>query len=116
MKADVCKEFLTHPQVIEAAQSDLLSDEEYAYISMFFKMVSDPTRLKIINSLFDRELCVCDLMIVTQLSQSAISHQLSKLKQTRLVKSVKRGKNVFYSLNDDHVRQIFRQAQEHARE
>lgn len=116
MKADVCKEFFTHPQVIEAAKSDLLSDEEYDYMSMFFKMVSDPTRLKIINVLFDRELCVCDLMIVTEMSQSAISHQLSKLKQTRLVKSVKRGKNVFYSLNDYHVRQIFRQAQEHARE
>jgi ArsR family transcriptional regulator, lead/cadmium/zinc/bismuth-responsive transcriptional repressor len=55
-------------------------------------------------------------MEVTNMSQSAISHQLSKLKQTRLVKSDKRGKNVFYSLNDDHVQQIFRQAQEHARE
>jgi len=116
MKADVCKEFITHPQVIEAAKNDLLSNEEYDYMSMLFKMVSDPTRLKIINALFDRELCVCDLMEVTDMSQSAISHQLSKLKQTRLVKSDKRGKNVFYSLNDEHVRQIFRQAQEHARD
>ncbi|PKM64189.1 MAG: transcriptional regulator [Firmicutes bacterium HGW-Firmicutes-20] len=116
MKADICKELNTHPQVIEEAINDLLSSEEYDYMSMLFKMVSDSTRLKIINALFDRELCVCDLMIVTQMSQSAISHQLSKLKQTRLVKSEKRGKNVFYSLNDDHVRQIFRQALEHARE
>lgn len=116
MNADVCKEFVTHPDVIDAAKKDLLSNEEYGYMSMLFKMVSDPTRLKIINVLFDRELCVCDLMMLTEMSQSAVSHQLSKLKQTRLVKSVKRGKNVFYSLNDDHVRQIFRQAQEHARE
>jgi ArsR family transcriptional regulator, lead/cadmium/zinc/bismuth-responsive transcriptional repressor len=116
MKADVCKELITHPQVIEEAINDLHSDEEYDYMSMLFKMVSDPTRLKIINALFDRELCVCDLMMVTQMSQSAISHQLSKLKQTRLVKSEKRGKNVFYTLSDDHVRQIFRQALEHARE
>jgi ArsR family transcriptional regulator, lead/cadmium/zinc/bismuth-responsive transcriptional repressor len=116
MKADVCKELITHPQVIEEAINDLQSDEEYDYMSMLFKMVSDPTRLKIINALFDRELCVCDLMMVTQMSQSAISHQLSKLKQTRLVKSEKRGKNVFYTLSDDHVRQIFRQALEHARE
>jgi len=116
MKADGCKELVTHPKVIEEAINDLLSNEEYDYMSMLFKMVSDSTRLKIINALFDRELCVCDLMIVTQMSQSAISHQLSKLKQTRLVKSEKRGKNVFYSLSDDHVRQIFKQAQEHARE
>lgn len=116
MKADVCKELITHPQVIEEAINDLLSDEEYDYMSMLFKMVSDPNRLKIINALFDRELCVCDLMMVTQMSQSAISHQLSKLKQTRLVKSEKRGKNVFYTLSDDHVRQIFRQALEHASE
>ena len=116
MTADVCKEFATHPHVIEAAKNDLLSNEEYDYMSMFFKMVSDPTRLKIINVLFDRELCVCDLMVITEMSQSAISHQLSKLKQTRLVKSEKRGKNVFYSLNDDHVRTIFKHAQEHARE
>lgn len=116
MKDDVCKELITHPQVIEEAIKDLYSDEEYDYMSMLFKMVSDPTRLKIINALFDRELCVCDLMMVTQMSQSAISHQLSKLKQTRLVKSEKRGKNVFYTLSDDHVRQIFRQALEHARE
>jgi ArsR family transcriptional regulator, lead/cadmium/zinc/bismuth-responsive transcriptional repressor len=116
MKADGCKELITHPKVIEEAINDLLSNEEYDYMSMLFKMVSDSTRLKIINALFDRELCVCDLMAVTQMSQSAISHQLSKLKQTRLVKSEKRGKNVFYSLSDDHVRQIFKQAQEHARE
>ncbi|PKM64898.1 MAG: transcriptional regulator [Firmicutes bacterium HGW-Firmicutes-20] len=116
MKADGCKELVTHPKVIEEAINDLLSNEEYDYMSMLFKMVSDSTRLKIINALFDRELCVCDLMAVTQMSQSAISHQLSKLKQTRLVKSEKRGKNVFYSLSDDHVRQIFKQAQEHARE
>jgi ArsR family transcriptional regulator, lead/cadmium/zinc/bismuth-responsive transcriptional repressor len=116
MKAEVCKEFITHPQIIEEARSDLLSNEEYDYMSMLFKMVSDPSRLKIISALFDRELCVCDLMMVTEMSQSAISHQLSKLKQTRLVKSEKRGKNVFYALSDDHVRQIFRQAQEHARD
>jgi DNA-binding transcriptional ArsR family regulator len=116
MKAEVCKEFITHPQIIEAAKNDLLSNEEYDYMSMLFKMVSDPSRLKIISALFDRELCVCDLMMVTEMSQSAISHQLSKLKQTRLVKSEKRGKNVFYALSDDHVRQIFRQAQEHARD
>ena len=116
MKAEVCKEFITHPQIIESARNDLLTNEEYDYMSMLFKMVSDPTRLKIISALFDRELCVCDLMMVTEMSQSAISHQLSKLKQTRLVKSEKRGKNVFYALSDDHVRQIFRQAHEHTRD
>jgi ArsR family transcriptional regulator len=55
-------------------------------------------------------------MVLTGMSQSSISHQLSKLKQTRLVKSDKRGKNVYYTLKDEHVRQIFRQALEHARE
>ena len=113
---EICKEFQTHPEVIEAAKNDLLSNVEYEYMSVLFKMVSDPSRLKIINALFDRELCVCDLMVLTGMSQSSISHQLSKLKQTRLVKSDKRGKNVYYTLNDEHVRQIFRKALEHARE
>ncbi len=116
MISEGCKEFQTHPELIEQARSIMLSEAEYEVMSMLFKMVSDPTRLKIISVLLDRELCVCDLMVITGMSQSAVSHQLAKLKQTRLVRTDKRGKNVFYTLKDDHVRQIFRQALKHARE
>lgn len=116
MKVDVCKTQQIHPEILSKVMSTLLIDEEYEAMSIIFKMLSDPTRLKILSALFVSEMCVCDLQEVLEVSQSAISHQLSNLKQTRLVKSRKSGKNVFYSLNDNHIAQIFKQTLEHVRE
>ena len=82
-------------------------------LSLLFKMFSDPTRLKILNQLFDNELCVSNLAQNLKMTHSAISHQLSLLKINRLVKSRKDGKEVYYSLNDQHVAAIFEIAYEH---
>ncbi len=94
----------------------LVEEDEFDELSIFFSIFSDSTRLKIINVLFNRELCVGDIANQLNMSHSAISHQLGTLKRTRLVKSKKVGKSVFYALADEHIESIFRMAYEHIKE
>lgn len=91
------------------------SMEELDKMSRIFKMLSDPSRLRIIFALHDTEMCVAHLCDTLGLEQSAVSHQLQNLKTARLVKSRKEGKNVFYSLDDAHVLHIIDQVLEHIR-
>lgn len=81
-----------------------------------FKVFGDSTRLRILCLLMDREICVADLAETLNMTQSAISHQLRTLKQSKLVKSRREGKSVFYSLDDDHVRSIIATGLEHVEE
>lgn len=81
-----------------------------------FKIFGDSTRIKILYVLFDNEMCVYDIARILNMTQSAISHQLRALKQNRLVKFRKEGKNVLYSLADEHVFTILRQGMEHVEE
>lgn len=76
-------------------------------LAEFYKMFGDETRLKILFQLDEGEKCVCDLCDALDMNQSAVSHQLKNLKAARLVAARKDGKHVFYSFDDDHVRQIF---------
>ena len=76
-------------------------------------MFGDSTRIKILYALFEAELCVCDIAQALGMTQTAVSHQLRVLKANKLVKFRKEGKNVFYSLDDDHVRRIIDQGMEH---
>ncbi|MGM9570845.1 MAG: ArsR/SmtB family transcription factor [bacterium] len=78
-----------------------------------FKALADPTRIKIINALKDRELCVCHLAKKINMEQSAVSHQLRLLRNMHLVKNRRDGKEVFYSLDDEHVLMLFAQGLEH---
>lgn len=88
--------------------------EEFIYdLSDFFKLFGDSTRLKIIFCLMNGELCVNDLAQSLEMSQSSISHQLKILRQNKVVKNRKEGKQVFYSLDDDHVSSILTQGIEH---
>lgn len=80
-----------------------------------FKALGDPTRVRLIYALSQKELCVHDLSVILDMGQSAISHQLRYLRNLRIVKRRKEGKTVFYSLNDAHVEQIFLQTHEHVR-
>ena len=82
-------------------------------IAELFKGFADPTRVHILSLLQERELCVTDIAAAVELSQSAISHQLSLLKQMHLIKFRREGKNVLYSLADDHVRTILKMGLEH---
>ena len=83
------------------------------FIGELFKGFADPTRVHILYLLAEQELCVTDIAEKVELSQSAISHQLQLLKQLHLIKYRRDGKNILYSLADDHVRTIIRMGQEH---
>ncbi len=93
--------------------TDLADDETLYRVAELFKVFGDPTRVRILHTLFDKELCVQDIADCLEMSQSAISHQLRILKQSALVKFRREGKTIYYSLADDHVATIMKQGLEH---
>lgn len=95
------------PHIVDGLTATRLGD--------LFKALSDPTRVRIVSALSQAELCVCDLAASLGMSQSAISHQLRLLRSLRLVKRVKRGRMVYYSLDDDHVDSLYRSGMEHVK-
>ncbi len=90
--------------------------EELYDLAELFKVFGDSTRIRILFALFDREICVNDLADQLEMTQSAVSHQLKILKQSKLVSSRREGKSIFYFLADDHVRTIIDQGREHIEE
>ncbi len=88
--------------------ANILSD-----LSDLFKLFGDSTRIQLLWALNSRELCVCDLSAALHMTQSAVSHQLSLLRHSKLVKARKQGKHVFYSLADSHVQKILEIGLEH---
>ena len=94
----------------------LPSEEKLYDLAELFKVFGDSTRVRILFVLFECEVCVCDLAEVLSMTQSAISHQLKILKQSKLVKSRRDGKSVFYSLSDEHVRTVIEMGMEHIEE
>ena len=90
--------------------------EEVRVLAELFHQMADPTRLHLLMSLFRGEKCVCDLAEKTDVSVSAVSHQLRSLRTARLVRSRKKGRHVFYMLDDDHVRDLVSKGLEHIRE
>ncbi|WP_461863795.1 ArsR/SmtB family transcription factor [Thermococcus sp.] len=113
---EVCKVYEEHLDKILEAQKKLPEEETILEISDFFDALGNPTRLKILFALIEDELCTCDLSNITGLSVSAISHQLRILKDRKIVAYRKDGKNVFYRLDDEHVREILKVALRHMEE
>ena len=106
-KVESCSCNIIHKDVVEEVK-DKLPQEEILYdLAELFKVFGDSTRIKIICSLFESEMCVCDLSALLNISQSAISHQLRVLKSARLGKFRRAGKVIYYSLDDEHIKQIF---------
>ena len=85
-------------------------------LSDFFKVMGDSTRIRLLWALEEADLCVNDLAVLLDMTKSAVSHQLKTLRTATLVKAEKRGKNVYYSLNDNHVKVILQMALEHVKE
>lgn len=111
-----CEEENSNAEMVEKVRKEILADEKIFDLAELFKVFGDSTRMKIINALMKEELCVCDIAEITNSTPSAISHQLRVLKQAKLVKYRKEGKSVFYSLDDQHVREIFEKGCEHIEE
>ena len=95
---------IIHEDMVNNIKTLLHVDDTFIKTSSFFKVLGDKTRIKILWILNEGELCVCDIAILCNMTKSAISHQLSFLKQNNIVKSRKDGKEVFYSLKDNHVK------------
>ncbi len=105
-----------HADVVDSVKKKMPEEHELYDLSDFFKVFGDSTRVKIMWALDESEMCVCDIAVLLNMTKSAISHQLRSLKQANLVKYRKEGKIVFYSLADDHVKDIFEKGLEHIRE
>lgn len=95
------------------ARSSLPCDEKLNRLADFYKIMGDPTRLKILIALEEGEFCASDIANIVSMSRSAVSHQLKSLKSAKLVKSRKAGKTVFYSLDDSHIHSVLKVAFEH---
>ena len=93
-----------------------MEEIEIVSLSDMFKLFSDNTRLRIICEILNNELCVCDLCERLNLTQSNVSHQLQLLRTSKLVKYRKEGKQVYYSLEDEHIEKIIKMALEHIKE
>ena len=102
-----CECTCVHEKVIGKVKDKMPEEEKLYDLAELFKVFGDTTRIKIIYALFEEEMCVCDIAELLNMTQSAISHQLRVLKQARLVKFRKEGKTVYYSLDDNHINQIF---------
>ena len=112
----VCEAHEEHTELIDRSR-ELIPETTLLYdLSDFFKVLGDSTRLGILFAIDKAPMCVCDISAVLGMTKSAVSHQLKVLRQNRLVKYKKVGKNVFYELSDDHVRDIIEKALEHIEE
>ncbi len=107
---------IINEEVVSKVKKIMPEDELIYDLAEFFKVFADSTRMKIIYALMEKELCVCDIAAIVGTTQSAISHQLRLLKQSKLVKYKKDGKVVYYSLDDEHISEIVKKGREHIEE
>ena len=102
-----CSCNVIHGEIVNKVKEKLPKDEVLYDLAELFKVFGDSTRIKILCALFESEMCVYDLAATLNMTQSAISHQLRILKGAKLVKNRRDGKLMYYSLDDEHVKQIF---------
>jgi len=115
-KRDSCECNVIHEDIINKVKKNMPKEEHLYDLAELFKVFGDTTRIKILYALFASEMSVCDIAALINMTQSAVPHQLRVLKQARLVKYRKEGKVVYYSLDDDHIKQIFDQGYMHITE
>ncbi len=113
---DTCQTPCVHTAAVDKARNSLPPDDLREDLADFFKNFADMTRLTIISSLLSGELCVCDIAAVAKMSVSAVSHQLRVLRQAKIVRFRREGKQVFYSIDDDHVGSVLSLARTHLEE
>ncbi|MDM8556752.1 metalloregulator ArsR/SmtB family transcription factor [Desulfococcaceae bacterium HSG7] len=111
-----CHIRIVHLERVALAKRQALAEEESERLALTYKILGDPTRLKIVMALNDGEMCVCDLAAFLGLSESAVSHQLRRLKDLALVRQRRQGQTLFYALNDSHIAAIINIGLEHIRE
>jgi len=116
MRSDICQVQSVHPEAVERVKEKMPACGLLMDLAEFFKVFGDHTRIRILNALYQEELCVCDLVEVLGMNQSAVSHQLRVLRGAKVVKFRKEGKMVYYSLDDDHVCKLLSDGLAHIQE
>lgn len=111
-----CEHCKYNTGILNRLKNEMPTDDIIGSLSEVFKVFGDATRIRILWVLFDKEVCVFDIAEAVGMTQSAVSHQLRVLKQARLVKARRDGKNTFYSLDDEHVKRIIEQVMIHISE
>lgn len=101
---------------LQCKKQELLTDESFEKLASFYSLFSDPTRLSIICLLCKHELCVNDIATILEISQSRVSHQLAILRSADIVTYSRKGKQILYSLTDNHIKDIFKMGLEHISE
>ncbi len=104
---------LIDTNVVQSIPNELLTTEKAQRMADFFSFLGDANRLRILSFLSNKELCVSDLAALLEMSESAVSHQLRNLRTMRLVTYRKQGRNVFYSLHDNHIFHLYQAVAEH---
>ena len=113
---ELCEDVCVHDEIVHKVEKDMPEETKLYDLAELFKIFGDSTRIKILYALFESEMCVCDIADVLSMGQSAISHQLRILRNSKLVDFRREGKSVIYFLADDHVRKILNQGMEHVEE
>ena len=108
-----CDDTLIHDDRVRMARAQLVNDDTASQLASTFQALADPTRVRLISALTASDLCVCDLAAVLGMSQSAVSHQLRSLRDLRLVKAHKVGREGVYSLDDAHIADLYQRGLEH---
>ncbi len=116
IEADLCEIEHVHEGVVSDVRMKMPSEEKMSDLANLYKIFSDATRIKILYYLLESELCVCDMASLLDMNSPAVSHHLRILKQSKLVKSKKAGKEAIYSLADEHVATILKNGMEHIEE
>src|SRR5690349_21703284 len=113
---ELCELKQTNAEAVAEVRRTLVSDRAAAALAATFSVLGDPTRVRLLDALARRELCVCDLAELIGSSESAVSHQLRLLRSLRLVRSRRSGRMMFYRLDDDHIRLLLEQSRRHIEE
>ncbi|MGD1968988.1 MAG: metalloregulator ArsR/SmtB family transcription factor [Desulfobacterales bacterium] len=116
LDGDDCQVRVIHLDRIEQARRETVSEKEIERLSAIYKILGDPSRLKIVMALKNVEMCVCDLAAFLGLTESAVSHQLRRFRDLALVKSRREGQVIYYSLDDEHVEELLNVGLEHISE
>ena len=111
--AEVCDCNVIHQELVDKTLKQMAEEDSLNKLAEFFKIVGDTTRVKILYALDKQELCVCDIANILNMSKSSISHQLGTLRRSGIVKCKRIGREVFYMLDDEHVKQVFEIGMEH---
>jgi DNA-binding transcriptional ArsR family regulator len=114
--AEGCQVRVVHHTRVKRAKTEAIAYDELDRLALTFKILCDPTRLRLVMALLGGEMCVCDLAAFLNVSESAVSHQLRRLKDLALVKQRRDGKILYNALDDEHVYELLKMGLEHVRE